>query len=273
MKSKSKFLAFLLSFIPGLGHIYLGLLQRGSVYLIATGFVFLVGLIFRQLQIFYDPIPFMILPFIWLAALVESMNLADRINIKSAELKAIGADPVKSSEEIEKDLGSQNSKILTLTFSIIPGAGHMFAGQMEKGVQLMAAFFLTLYLSDFLNLSLLLMLAPLLWFYSIFDILHWISDPGKPQESTLLGDLIRDNQFSVKTGKYLGMGLIAIGCILIFNNIIMPEIAGLLNDQVREYLRTGVIAFLFIAGGIKLMFGKKIPAEQDDIKAKGENQV
>ena len=147
----------------------------------------------------------------------------------------------------------------------------MYIGQMEKGVQLMVAFFLTLYLSDFLNLSLLLMFAPILWFYSIFDILHKVSKPDKQQESsTFLTDFLRENQFSRKAGKYLGIGLIAIGCIMIFDKIALPQLEALFDYRIREYVRTGVVAVLFILGGIKLIAGSKEVPESNTTSAKGD---
>jgi len=258
MKKKSKFFTFLLSFIPGLGHIYLGLFSRGLVFLLATAFVIVGGFLFMMLGIFYDPVPFFILPFIWLAALVDSLILADRINRQYVAPEAEGTEDNRYYKNLEEELKNQNGKILALTFSIIPGAGHMYIGQMEKGVQLMVAFFLTLYLSDFLNLSLLLMIAPILWFYSIFDILHKVSNPDKLQDSsTFLADFFQESQFSRKAGKYLGIGLIAIGCIMIFDKIALPQIETLFDYRIREYIRTGVIAILFILGGIKLIAGSK----------------
>lgn len=282
MKKKSKFLTFLLSFVPGLGHIYLGLLQRGMVFLLATAFVILGGMLFLMLHIFYDPIPFVLLPFIWLAALVDSLILADRANRRVTESATMGTDSGQVWKTLEEELKGQNSKILALSFSIIPGAGHMYVGQMEKGIQLMAAFFLTLYLSDFLNLSLLLMVTPILWFYSIFDIMHKVSNPDKQQqEVTFLGDFFREKQFSGKTGKILGIGLIVVGCIMLFDKILMPQIEVLFDGQIREYFRTGIIAALFIGGGIKLMMGsrEKVPPanmsvqnQASDTCVKGEEE-
>jgi hypothetical protein len=37
----------------------------------------------------------------------------------------------------------------------------------------------------------------------------------------------------------------------------MPYIAILFDQQISEYFRTGIIAVLFIAGGINLMMGSK----------------
>lgn len=103
----------------------------------------------------------------------------------------------------------------------------------------------------------MLMIAPILWFYSIFDILQKVSHPDKYQESVFFSDIFRESQFSGKAGKYLGLGLVVIGCIMIFDKIVLPQIAILFNYEIREYFRTGIIALLFIAGGIKLMTGSK----------------
>ena len=259
MKKKSKFLTFLLSFIPGLGHMYLGLMQRGLVFFLATGFVFLAGMFFAVMNIFYDPIPFVALPFIWLAAVVDSLRLAGRINRSVSDSEATGVGTSDSWRNLEDEMKNQNHKILALTFSMVPGAGHMYLGQMEKGIQLMVALFLTLYLSDFLHISLLLMFAPILWFYSIFDIFHRVSNPNEIQEhgNTIFMELFQKNQISGKIGKYLGIGLIVVGSIMIFDKIVMPQIAIIFDQQIKEYLRTGILAVLFIAGGVKLMIGSK----------------
>ncbi|MCM1567622.1 MAG: hypothetical protein NC238_17070 [Dehalobacter sp.] len=257
MKRKSKFLTFILSSLPGLGHIYLGLLQRGLVFLLASAFVVLSGVFCSMLNIFYDGVPFVILPFIWLAAVVDSLILADRINQKFAQYGAAGMDSTQVLQLIEEEMKDQNGKILAVTFSIVPGAGHMYIGQMEKGLQLMAAFFLTLYLSDFLSMSLLLMAAPLLWFYSIFDVMHKVNHPGKQQTPTYFNGIFRDSQLSEKAGKYLGIGLIVVGCLMVLNKIVMPSIVFFLGDQILEYLKTVVIAVLFIVGGVRIMMGSR----------------
>ncbi len=267
MKRKSKFLTFLLSIIPGLGHIYLGLASRGIVFIVATAFVVFGGVMFMMLGIFYDPIPFLILPFIWLAAWVDGLVQADRINRQLFESQAADVDAGQFWQRLEEDLKGQNNKILAMAFSLIPGAGHMYIGLMEKGIVLMITFFLTLYLSDFLRLTLLMMFAPVLWFYSIFDIMHRVADTERKDEPTFIGDFIKEGQLTKKTGKFAGIGLIAIGVIMILNQIVLPHISVYLDYRYIEYLRTGFIAILFILGGIKLMMGGR---ENETIKGEGQ---
>lgn len=264
MNRKSKFLTFILSFIPGLGHIYLGVIQRGMVFFLATVFIVIGGVFFGFLGIFYDPLPFIFLPFVWLASLVDALILADRINRELAHRET--AEGEGRELNWEEELKIQNSKILAIAFSIIPGAGHMFCGQMNKGIQLMAAFFLTLYLSDFLNMTLLLMFAPIIWFYSVFDIMHRVANREKLQNREgngewLLDGLSKESGLSNRASKYLGLGLIIIGIFILLNRIVLPQLSILLDPRFIEYLRTGFIALLFIAGGIKLLLGSKEKAE------------
>lgn len=49
---------------------------------------------------------------------------------------------------------------------MFPGAGHMYLGLQRRGLQLMAAFLLSIYLLDLLRLSAFLFLVPIIWFYS-----------------------------------------------------------------------------------------------------------
>ncbi|NLL52508.1 MAG: hypothetical protein GX248_07390 [Peptococcaceae bacterium] len=257
MRKKSKFLTFILSFVPGLGHIYLGLIQRGLLFLVATALVVLSAFFIGILGVFYGPLPLVFFPFIWLAALVDSIILADRINRQMLEAKPAGTEYVPASNMLEDELKMQNHKILAVIFSMIPGAGHMYLGQMIKGIQLMAAFLLALYLSDFLNLSLLMMFLPLLWFYSVFDVLHRVSNADKFQDSASLKSYFPAGELSGKAGKYIGIGLVVIGCLMILERIVLPQLQIMLDARFADYLRTGIIAILFIAGGIRLMMGNK----------------
>ena len=66
------------------------------------------------------------------------------------------------------------STFLTILFSFLPGAGHMYLGLIKQGIQLMVLFFGTIFLSSltvsfFGNVfSLLLFFLPVFFCYSIF---------------------------------------------------------------------------------------------------------
>lgn len=53
---------------------------------------------------------------------------------------------------------------------MFPGAGHMYLGLQRRGLQLMAAFLLSIYLLDLLRLSAFLFLVPIIWFYSFLTL-------------------------------------------------------------------------------------------------------
>ena len=68
---KNKALAFVLSFIPGVGHYYLGLMQRGlQLNVLFFGTIFLIGLAK------VDGLEFL-LPVIWFYGLFDALHLAD----------------------------------------------------------------------------------------------------------------------------------------------------------------------------------------------------
>ena len=60
----------------------------------------------------------------------------------------------------------KKGKLMTFLWSLIPGAGEMYLGFFKTGVSLMAAFVILLSLSGFLQLNVLSLLAPVVWFYS-----------------------------------------------------------------------------------------------------------
>ena len=70
---KSAALAGLLSMFPGLGHLYLGLYQRGIVFGIA--FVMCIGLAHRRGE-FFGPV----IAFIWFFAIIDAVRQAHAIN-------------------------------------------------------------------------------------------------------------------------------------------------------------------------------------------------
>ena len=78
---KSKFIVFLLSFFPGLGHIYLGCFSRGYIFMgaVAAGIILILGLCFLS----RSESPLILLlgyPLLWFVALVDSLALTEMVN-------------------------------------------------------------------------------------------------------------------------------------------------------------------------------------------------
>lgn len=171
----------------------------------------------------------------------------------------------------------KQNKALTVLFSLVPGAGHMFMGFMKRGVSLMSLFFLIIFLSSWLGIGPLLYVLPVLWFYSFFDSINmaWADD----REFSELEDrylfhaesFVRiGERFSGRGSLYGGILLVAFGIYLIFNRLsplflprLQPEIASLIFDinSIFPQLLLGVIIIWI---GVRLIVGKKKELEKHD---------
>ena len=66
----------------------------------------------------------------------------------------------------------QKGKFLTFCFSLVPGAGQMYLGFMKQGLSLMTVFAALCAFSTWLAIGPLLLFAPIIWFYSFFDVIN-----------------------------------------------------------------------------------------------------
>ncbi len=254
MRQKSKLLAFLLSFIPGLGHFYIGYADRGLIYLILAGVgcggSIVLGLLSSS-EFFLFTL-FAAYALIWLIALIDSFNLINQIRY--------GAINRNLEEELgEEGVKMMNRKIITLGLSLIPGAGHMYLGYQKKGLAYMGMFFFTIFFMGWLNLSFLLFLIPLIWFYAFFDAFHTVN------ENTLEDSQVDIVNLLPKIGhKYIGIGLVVIGLIVIFQNLIFPIIGEFIGYRYRNFIQSFIVSLAFIIIGIKMLRGKKMVELEDE---------
>ena len=171
----------------------------------------------------------------------------------------------------------KQNKALTVIFSFLPGAGHMFMGFMKRGLSLMSLFFLTIFLSSWLGIGPLLYVLPVLWFYSFFDCINmaWADD----QDFSAFEDrylfktesLSRLNEkLSGRGGLYCGILLLFFGIYLILSKLISefcsalnPEIAQLFSGIISVFpqIFLGVVIILI---GVRLIIGKKKEMEKHD---------
>ncbi|MEG2852692.1 MAG: hypothetical protein RR879_07545, partial [Hydrogenoanaerobacterium sp.] len=63
----------------------------------------------------------------------------------------------------------KKNSFLTFCFAFIPGAGQMYLGMMKRGVSIMLAFAVITAVAGFLNLPLISVVLPVIWFFSFFD--------------------------------------------------------------------------------------------------------
>jgi len=268
MKIKRKFTTFILSAIPGLGHIYLGFNTRGGIFMFAELVAIMLLIALDNTGMFGGGSAFAIaasfIPIVWIASLVDSMTLTDKVN-----------DVARCNDEEMKDvlleqLEHQNKKIIAMVLSIIPGAGHMYLGLQRQGIQLMTIFFLSFFITDWIRVSIFMVLIPVIWFFSFFDAMNKAAENENQDD----GDVLFVTWFRTRrplirnVNKYLAYALIAIGCFLLFERIVLPELEKFIEFDIKEYARVIILSALFIAGGVKLLTGmnsEEVVEEGEDI--------
>ncbi len=147
----------------------------------------------------------------------------------------------------------KKSKLATIILSALPGAGHMYLGWRQRGLLFMLAFFLTIFLMDWIGLSLFAFLLPVIWFYSLFDALQCYDEVAPP-----LGYRFDDWNWFFKKQRWVGIGLIVIGSLILLNKLAYPMLVRYLSYEVVRVAGVSLVALLLIAGGIRLAWGKPI---------------
>ncbi|MDF0728949.1 hypothetical protein PY093_20255 [Cytobacillus sp. S13-E01] len=247
----------LLSLIPGLGHFYLGLMNRGLTFLISffglTTMIVFLTVVTNQGGF----ISFLgILPIIWIYNIFDTVQLLSK---KHRGEELVDRTILEDFEQTRSEEGKKSRALATI-ISIFPGAGHMYLGLQKRGFQLMAGFLLAIYILDVLRLSFFLFLIPLIWFYSFFDALQKVSKHGEED----LED-IPVVSYLINHQKWVGIGLLVIGLFYMLDSIIIPVAGPFLDNMIGldighwyyNYFETVVISILLIAGGIKLLMGSK----------------
>lgn len=139
---------------------------------------------------------------------------------------------------------------LTLLFAFIPGAGQMYQGYAKRGLSLAGIFAASLVFADVFY-SPLACVALVAWMYSFFDALNLRSQlllDAAPQDDYLihvercdswLRELARKNQHTL-----LGWGLVALGVLIAYENIIMELFGDLLY---RFGQNSAVVRLIYLA--------------------------
>jgi hypothetical protein len=256
-----RFFTMLSSIIPGLGHFQMGLMQRGLSFLVAFFGVITMIFFIRYVTHLEGVFVFLLaVPIIWLYGLFDAMQLLHRKQKGEVLVDRTIFDEFEEGREAGK-----KSKTLAIILSILPGAGHMYLGLQQRGLQLMAGFLFSFYILDALHLSIFLFLIPILWFYSLFDAMQHVSRHGVVEIKDIpIIEWLKNYQ------KWIGIGLLVLGFYHLLDEFVLGMLERLLPDlQIwfHRYFQVFVVSTLLIGFGFRLLAGT--PSKKD-VSKKGE---
>ncbi|MDR6883591.1 hypothetical protein [Bacillus sp. 3255] len=250
----------LLSFVPGLGHFQLGLMQRGLTAMVAF-FGVPVLVFFITMTTNNDSFMAFLLamPVLWFYSMFDALKQQER---KQAGYEVIDRS-IFDDFHLSDEYGRKNRTLATI-IAIFPGAAHLYLSMNKRGIQLMAIFLFSIYVLDVLRLSLFLFLVPILWFFSFFDGLQSIT---KYENGTLVDKPIVENWTSYH--RSIGMVLILLGGYYIFKEVIVQFLYQLFPHTnfmywVNNFGQTLIVAIILIGGGIKLFLYRKTQHVPDE---------
>jgi len=252
-EQQEKTKVMLLSVVPGLAHMYMGLLQRGITLLISFvavfGGVLFVSIVMNSAAVL---VLWLALPIIWVYSMFDGMS------ILAQKQRGELLNDQSLFEHLEHHLASgKKSRGAAMVLSIFPGVGHLYIGLQQRGLQLMGLFLLGIFIMDQLRLTLFIFLLPMLWCYAFFDVmtqLRKLDEKAIQDEPILLS--ITPYQ------RWIGAGLLVIGAYYLIDRITLKLIQFydlkswfVRYQEIKYMLPTVVIAFILILLGIKLLFG------------------
>jgi len=164
----------------------------------------------------------------------------------------------------------QKSGFWTFIFSLIPGAGEMYMGFRKQGISIMSIFWLVIALSATLNLGLLMVAIPIIWFYSFFNV-HNLKSLSEEEfyaveDSFVLGleGMLKDKENWIRKYRNLiAAALIIIGCFILWNTLIsvlysiLPSFLVDIVYRIGNFIPRVLVALIIIYIGIYLVRGKK----------------
>ncbi|UCZ53527.1 hypothetical protein LGQ02_01630 [Bacillus shivajii] len=252
-----RFFTIVLSFIPGVGHFQLGLMNRGFTFLTAflgaAIMIFFVSFLMRQ-DAFLVFMAF--LPVVWVYSFFDSVQ---HLNKKQRGETLEDRSLLDDLENRRAD--GQKSKVIATLLAIFPGAGHLYLGYQRRGIQLMAAFLLAIYVLDILRLGVFIFLIPIIWFYSFFDGLQKASrEDEEPIDDQPIIPYLMNHK------RWIGIGFIVLGGYFLLDRVFIPSFAPRLTELLQvevgmwyhQYFHIFVVSLILIAGGVKLLSGSKM---------------
>ncbi len=179
-------------------------------------------------------------------------------------------------------MANKKNGFWTFIFSLIPGAGEMYMGFFKQGLSLMGLCAIVSIVASFLGIEELMILLPLIWFYSFFHVHHLRSLP--PEEFHAMEDKIlffddRDFQLGTLTEnrkKAIAVVLVVVGVILLWNSVldlfgwILPDFFREILWSLQNLLPRLAIAVLILYAGVRMLRGT--PVKKEDVEDEDEDE-
>lgn len=202
-----------------------------------------------------------------------AVDIDGKIFCKNCLQKNISKDNkgINIDKPIMKNKYDKNtSSFWTFVFSLIPGAGQMYLGLMNRGLQLMVLFIIPIFLANMLYSigGVLFLFNVIIWFYSFFDCLQTRKsiNEGETVDDTLIWDIKIKNLDSLNY-KHVGIGFIVIGGLSILNNG-FHRISNYILEyssrdvyQIFRFIRESLFPVLLIMIGVFLLKKAKTKKE------------
>lgn len=174
----------------------------------------------------------------------------------------------------------KKSKGWTFLFSLLPGAGEMYMGFMKQGVSMMGLFFALIAIAACLNIGPILIVLPIVWCYSFFNV-HNMRSLSDEEFYALEDDylfhldgVLPMEKLSKKQNKILAAILIIAGVCIIWNQVVdyicryiytwVPQAVANMVDDILYSVPQLVIALILIVIGLRLIKGKKVELEKEE---------
>lgn len=153
--------------------------------------------------------------------------------------------------------------------SLVPGAGEMYMGFRKQGLSIMTLFWGVIALASCLNIGFPMVLLPIIWCYSFFNV-HNLKSLSEEEFYSLKDDyMIHLERFSGDKSEFLkkhrtkiSVGIIVLGALALWNIIpfffqnIMPYESFWFVDFIMTAVPKVIFAMAMIVLGIYLLIGK-----------------
>ena len=167
---------------------------------------------------------------------------------------------------------------LLIIASCLSGCGQMYQGYMKRGLSLLLAFCMVLFVSTYFYLGTLALFLPVIWLYAFcgsYSLRSQLAAGTAPEDAFLFGlsdmDSKRLGELLRKRHSLIGWVLVAVGVYMLYD-MLMGQLSNLFFGWFGEWLysllRYGlprvVITVLVILLGLWFIRGPKAKAPIDD---------